>query len=113
MFVRAAGTVINRCGKRSSAGTRESVSLEHHVRGSHLDFRNVAEHLLTAGREIFTSHESTYPLAYPCYVIWAKFCGVIWDRNAKGRECSATFRGQGIQSVCYLDQQSSGRVRTR
>ena len=66
MFVRAAGTEINRCGKRSSGGTRESVSLGHYVRGCYSGFRKMAEHFRTAARgKTFASHECAYLFTYP------------------------------------------------
>ena len=111
MFVRAAWSVINRCGKRSSGGTREPVSSRHYVRDSHSAFHRIVEHFHTTGSETFASHECAYLLTYCGHMIRAQLRWVLRDGKARRREKSPTFRCQGIQDVRYLNQRS-GQIHT-
>lgn len=111
MFARAAGTEINRCGKRFSGGTRQSVGSRRYVSGPYSAFRKMVEHIRTAGCKTFASHECAYLLTYCGHMIRAQPRWVLRDGKARRREKSPTFRRQGIQDVRYLNQRS-GQIHT-
>jgi len=69
IFVRAAWSVINRCGKRFSGVTKEAAGSRHCVRDSHSTFRGIVERFHTVGCETFDSHKYPYLLKDPCHMI--------------------------------------------
>ena len=91
MVVLAAWSVINRCGKRSSGGTREPTSSRLYVRDSRSAFRKKVECFHTTGSKTFASHECANLLTDPHHMIRVRLRMILREGNTKGHQVSSTF----------------------